>query len=240
MHRHETGPRRGGQRISPGFEVLPTATEFFAVCNQLFKVNIACCGQRDVGWRVTALEVLMHPIRSQTGHGLFRSQNALAQRMITKVLGHDTFVTAIGRLVVVHLDFFDDHLLFGFEIIFTQRRTHDIRKHLDHLALEVRQNGGVINRALLTSPRIRMRTDLVEFAIHVFRRTVRRALENHVLQKMTDATDLRRLVACSGAYKEATRHCMSSRITLGNNLQAVSQLMLTVLHDLTPEVQDPK
>ena len=60
-----------------------------------------------------------------------RAQHAAAQRMRAEVQRLAAFVGAERRLVLVHLDLFDDHLLLGVEILLAQRRPHDVGQQFD-------------------------------------------------------------------------------------------------------------
>ena len=87
---------------------------------QLGEIDQAGSHQGNVLWAVTALEIIPHGFDRQIGDRLNRAQHATAQRMLAEVQSLATVVGPERRLVLVHLDLFDDHLLFGVEIFLAQ------------------------------------------------------------------------------------------------------------------------
>ena len=94
-----------------------------AVLTNSSKSIAPAADQRDVAGAVAAAEIIAHGVDRQVGDALDGPQHAAAQRMLAEMGRLAFFVGAERRLVLVHLDFFDDHLLFGVEILFAQRRT---------------------------------------------------------------------------------------------------------------------
>ena len=96
-----------------------------------------------------------------------------------------------GRLVLAHLNLFEDHLFFGLEVVVAQRGAKDVGQQIDRLVLVFRQHGGVENRVLFVGNGVVMGAHFVELAVHVVGRAGRRSLENHVFEKMANPRDAR-------------------------------------------------
>ena len=127
------------------------------------------------------------------------------------------------RLVLDHLDLFQDDLLLGGEVGLAEHRAKDVGKHFRGPGLVLRQHGGVIDGRLLGGPGVAVRAHLVEFAVHVVSRAGGRALEGHVLEEMAHAGDVVGLVAGPGFDDELQGRGVSAGIALGDNLQSVGK-----------------
>ena len=66
---------------------------------------------------VAAGEIVAHFFDRQTADTFGRAQHALAKRMLAEVGGPALVVGPKRRLILVHLDFFENHLLLGLEIL---------------------------------------------------------------------------------------------------------------------------
>ena len=91
------------------------------------------------------------------------------------------------RLVLVHLDLFEDHLLLGAEIVLAERRPEDVGQQFHGPVLMFRQHGGVEDGVLLVGEGVVVGAHLVELAVHVVGRAAGRALEGHVFEEMAHA-----------------------------------------------------
>ena len=112
--------------------------------------------------------------------------------MAAVVQGAALVVGPEGRLVLVHQDLFQDHLLLGVEIVLAQRRAEDVGQQIDGRLLVFGQHGRVENRVLLAGEGVVVGPHLVELAVHVVGRTAGRALEDHVFEEMAHARQSRR------------------------------------------------
>ena len=127
------------------------------------------------------------------------------------------------RLVLVHLDLFEDHLLLGVEIVLAERGAKDVGQQIDGPVLVLRQHGGVVDRVLLVGEGVVMGAHLVELAVHVVGRAAGRALEHHVLEEMAHAGHGVGLVAGAGADEEPHRRRVRRGAPFGDDLQSVGQ-----------------
>ena len=93
-----------------------------------------------------------------------------------------------------------------------------------------RQHGGVENRVLLVGEGVVVGAHLVELAVHVVGRAARRALEDHVFQKMAYAGHPGGFVAGAGADEKPHGRGIGSAVALGNDLQAVGQRVFEKFH----------
>ena len=76
------------------------------------------------------VEIGFHPIASKVRDGLLRSQDTMRQRMVTVVDLGSAFVESPERLIVVHRDFLEDHVLLIVEVRFSKGGSHDVRENV--------------------------------------------------------------------------------------------------------------
>ena len=77
------------------------------------------------------------------------AQHAVAQRVVAEEGGPALVVGPERRLVLVHPDLFQDHLLLGVEILLAERGAKDVAQQGHRAVLVFRQHGRVIDRVLL-------------------------------------------------------------------------------------------
>ena len=96
--------------------------------------------QQNVARRVAAAVVVAHLFARQGGDALAwcraRSAPAGARRNASPSL----FVGHEGRLVLVHPDLFEDHLLLRLEIFLAQRRPQDVGQQIERCGLILGQH----------------------------------------------------------------------------------------------------
>ena len=138
------------------------------------------------------------------------------------------------RLVLVHADLFDDDVLLHVEVLVAQAGPQDVGEDVHRLRQVLRQDGGVKDGVLLAGEGVVVGADAVEIAVDVQGRAPRRPLEDHVLQEVRDAGDLRRLVARPGADEEAQRDGARRRAGLADDLQAVGEHVADERHGISP------
>ena len=93
------------------------------------------------------------------------------------------------RLVLVHADFFEDHLFFGLEILLAERGAKDVAQQGDGPVLAFRQDGGVEDRVFLVGEGVVVGPHFVEFAVDLIGGAAGRALEHHVFEEVAHAGD---------------------------------------------------
>ncbi len=125
------------------------------------------------------------------------------------------------RLVLVHLNLFEDHLLFGVEIVLAQRRAEDVGQQFDGLILMFRQHGGVEDGVLFVGEGVVVGAHFVELAVHLVGRAAGRALKGHVFEEMAHAGDGVVFIACAGADEEPHGRRICRGVALGDDFQAV-------------------
>ncbi len=69
------------------------------------------------------------------------------------------------RVIQIHPDFLDDHLLLGLEILLGEVRTEDVREHVEGLRQILGQAGDVVKRVLLRRLRVVLGPHPVEVAV---------------------------------------------------------------------------
>ena len=94
------------------------------------------------------------------------------------------------RLVLVHPDLFEDHLLLGVEVLAAQARPEDVGEDVHRLRQVLRQHRRVVDGVLLAGVGVVVRPDAVEVEVHVEGGPPRRALEHHVFEEVRHAGDL--------------------------------------------------
>jgi len=146
-------------------------------------------------------------------------------------VGRPAFVVrSERRLIFVHLDLFDDHLLFGFEILFSQCRAKNIAEQFHDRLLKLREHSGVVDGALLAGESIVVSAHLIELAVDVVGAPRGGSLEHHVLEKVAHSGDVGGLIASAGLHEEAERRRMGVVVALGNDLEAVAETCFEKSH----------
>ena len=205
------------------FDRFPAAAGPLAIGDQPIEIDAAGRRQDDVARCIAAAEILAHGIHRQGLDAGHRAQHAAAQGVLAEEGRAALLIGPERRLVLEHLDLFQDHFLLGLKVGLAERRAEDVGQDLGRPGLIFGQHGSVEDGRLLRSARVTMRADLVEFAVHVVGRTRGRALECHVFEKMADAGDLVGLVAGAGLDDEPQGRRVGLGIALGDDLEAVGQ-----------------
>ena len=137
----------------------------------------------------------------------------------------EQFVNQVFGIVLVHLDFFEDHLLFLGDVrVVKSRAQHQVGKDIEgdrqvlveHFRVEA---GHFLGRKRVEHPAHRVHR-LRDF----FRRAPLGALEDHVLDEVRDAVALRRFAARSRAQPDAHRNRTHVRHFFRDDHEAVRKL----------------
>ena len=213
----------GGSTIRGTLGRFPAAASPLAIGDHPLEIDSAGRRQDDVARGIAAVEVFAHGRDRQGLDAGHRAQHAAAQGVVAEEGRAAFLVGPERRLVLEHLDLFQDHFLLGLEVGLAERRAEDVGQHLRRPGLVLRQHGRIEDGRLLRGPGVAMRADLVELAVHVVGRAGGRALEGHVLEEMAHAGDLVGLVAGAGLDDEPQGRRVGLGIALGDDLQAVGQ-----------------
>src|SRR4051794_6487674 len=108
MNAFEAGVRRCPIGHPTDLVLGPISTEFASVSNEGVEIDFAGRDQRDVPGAVTALEIALHGLDLEVLDALLCAQHAMPQGMLAEVPSADQVIGPEGRLIEVHLNFFDD------------------------------------------------------------------------------------------------------------------------------------
>ena len=198
--------------------------------DQQVEIDLARGRQHDVLRAIAAGEVLPHLFHRQRADAFDRAQHAFSQRMAGEMGGPAFVVGPERRLVFVHLDLFEDHLLFGREILLPQGGPQNIAQELDGPRLELGQHRGVVDGAFFAGEGVVVGAHFVELAVHVVGRAAGGAFEHHVFEKMAHARHIVRLIAGAGLHEKSDGRGVRLVVAFGDDFQAVGELDLEKLH----------
>ncbi len=88
--------------------------------NQFVEVNIAGCCQDDVLRAVAAVEIVSHRVGRHLANGFRGAEHSPAQAAWSEVHFHRPLESSKRWLVFVLGDLFQDHLPFGFKLVFVK------------------------------------------------------------------------------------------------------------------------
>lgn len=139
----------------------------------------------------------------------------------------ENFVEHVLRIVQIHFDFFEDHLTFFFDVVRIEFRAKDeIRDDIERDRQMLVENFGVETYLLFGSERVQHAADRIHFASDGFRRPTLRALEDHVLDEMSEAVFFRDFPAGAIADPQADRDRPDVGHGLRDDDEAVGQNVL--------------
>src|SRR5271155_393193 len=207
--------------------VLDRAHVLKMLCHQfheLLVLQVTGCANNEIARSETLAVETEDGITLEGFHGIFGSQDRLAQRVIPpEVLGKD-FVDEIVGAVFVHFDFFEDHAPFTADVLYIKCGIEDEVAEDIHGDREMLvQNLDVEANALLGGKGVHVSTDGVDLSRNVLGGSMLGSLENHVLDEMRDAIPLRILIARSGLDPNTNRGRTDMLHLLGDYGQAVGQ-----------------
>ena len=152
------------------------------------------------------------------------------QRMLAE-MGRPAFVVSPERrLVVIHLDFFEDDLLLRVEVLFTQGGAKDIAKQLHDRLLELGKHGGVVDRALFAREGVVVGPHLIELPIDIVGAPCGGSLEHHVLEEVAHAGHLVAFVASARLHEESQGSRMRLAVGFRDDVEAVAERSLEEFH----------
>ena len=110
-------------------------------------------------------EVLAHLVSLKARDRLDCAQDAVTQRMCAEMGGLGSLVRDRHRVVQVHPDLFDDHLLFGLEVVAAKSGPEDVGEYVECLRKIFRQTRDVVESVFLRSLSVVLGSHSVEVAI---------------------------------------------------------------------------
>ena len=191
--------------------------------DELVPVGLAGEAQDDVGRAVPLGEVVAHLVGLQRGDRFDGAEDAVAQRVLAEVGGLGGLVGDRHRVVQVHPDLFDDHLLLGLEVVLAEGGPEDVGQDVEGRRQVLGQAGDVVERVFLGGLRVVLGPDAVEVAVDGQGVAAGRPLEGHVLEEVRDAGQLVGLVAAPRLDEEAGGDRVRLVVQLGDDLEPVVQ-----------------
>ena len=125
------------------------------------------------------------------------------------------------RVIQVHPDLLDDHLLLGLEVLLAEAGPEDVGEDVERPGQVLGQAGDVVERVFLRGLRVVLGADAVEVAVDGQGVAVGRPLEDHVLEEVRDPGQLGRLVAAPRLDEEPRGDRPRLVVQLGDDLEAV-------------------
>ena len=123
---HAEVPRgRGAKAFRAGRE-SHWPQSFWVQATRALEIDAASGCQGDVARRVAPAVIFAHRRGRQIAHALQGAEHAAAQGMDAEVGSAAFLVGPERRLVLVHVDLFEDHLFFGVEVFLAERGTEDV------------------------------------------------------------------------------------------------------------------
>ncbi len=155
---------------------------------------------------------------------LLGAQDRLAERVPLPEALREDLVDQVVRIVLVHLDFFEDHAALPLDFLLGEGGVqHQIRQDVERLGRVLVEHLHVEADGLLAGKRVQVAADAVDLARNVLRGPVRSALKDHVLDKMRDPVHFRRFVARARADPRTHRDRAHVRHFLGQHDHAVRE-----------------
>ncbi len=207
---------------------------FFGQGDDLVPVGPPGKGEHDVGRAILAGEIRAHRLDLHRGDRLHGAQDALPERVRPEVERLGRVVGDGHRIILIHLDLFDDHLLLGVEVVLAKRGAQDVGQDVERSRQILGQAGDVIERVFFGGLRVVLGADAVEVAVDRQRVAPRRSLEDHMLKEVRHARDFRPLVAAPCLDEEPRRHRAGLVVQFGDDLKAVIENRLMKWHDRFP------
>ena len=115
--------------------------------------------EHDVGRAVLGLKIGTHPVHLHPLNRLDRTQDVLTERMTAEMRGLGGIVGDRHRIILIHLDFFDDHLLLGVEVFLAKRGAEDVGEDVERLRQILGKAGDVVEGVFLGGLRVVLGAD---------------------------------------------------------------------------------
>ncbi len=178
----------------------------------------------DVAGGIGRLEILSQALLRERLNRLSRPEDRAPQRMPLPEALREHFVDEIVGRILDHLDLFEHDLFFALNVHFLKRRVHDdVRQDVDGKGQMLIEHLDVVTRVLLGRKRVELAANRVDRLCDVFGTARRRALEQHVLDKVRDAALSIGLVARSARQPHTQAHRSHLPHRLGKETKTVVQ-----------------
>ena len=200
--------------------------------HELLVLQMTGGGNDHVAGRKTLLVEIQHRIALELLDRVFGPEDGLAQRMVfPEILGKD-FVDQVVGIVLVHLDFFEDHAALAADVGGVEDRVqHQVAENVHGDGQMLVQHLDVEADAFLGGEGVHVAADGVDLARNFLGAAVLRALEDHVLDEVRDAVPLQIFVAGAGLDPDSDRGGANVLHLLGNKDQPVGQDLATDVAD---------
>ena len=184
---------------------------------------------------VAGLEVRPDLLRRHLGDRAALAEHLPPQRVVREERLVEDLVHQVGRLVLVHVDLFEDDLALGLDLVRAERRRpHDVAEDVEAQLEVLVDQAGVEGRVLLGGEGVHVAADRVDGLGDVAGAAGVGALEQQVLEEVRGPPLGRRLVARAGVHPERQGGRVGVRHLLGDDLDAVVQAGAPDRHTVRP------
>src|ERR1051326_442335 len=140
----------------------------------------------------------------ERAHGFLGPQDRLAQRMVFPETLREDFMDKIIRIVLIHLNFFQDHTLFAENILGIESWIeYKIAQNVDGDRQVLIQHLDVEANGFFSGKGVHVAADGIHLAGDIARSARLGAFEHHVFGKMGDAIQLWRFIPRAGLHPYA-------------------------------------
>ncbi len=198
--------------------------------HELFVLQMAGGTNDHVAGSKSLLVEIPHRIAFEFLYRVFGSQDRLAQRMILpEILGED-FMDQIVRIVLIHLDLFQNHAPLASDILRVKDRVqHQVAEHVHGDRQMLVQHFDVEADTFLGGEGVHVAADGIHLARNFLRGAMLRTLEHHVLDEMGNAVPLQVFIARPGLDPYPDRGGANVLHLLGDEGQPVGQDLATYI-----------
>ena len=171
---------------------------------QLRVLEIAGGGNNDVLGGIGAAEMVAQPLLRERLDALLRPENRPPERVPFPERLRENLVHEIVGRVLDHLDFFEDDFLLALDVDVVEGGTQDdVGQDVDRDRHVLVEHLHVVARVFLGGERVELAADRIDRLRDVLGRARSGALEQHVLDEMSDAALFVRLVARAARQPDA-------------------------------------
>src|SRR5208337_2104248 len=222
----ETDGRACGRRgIFPRrTDGLQTAKFLFNQFENLLVGDVAGRGDENVVWRKPVLEAAAQGFAVEIAHGFRSAEDGAAERVFRpKAAGEDVVEQVLG-IVQVHLDLFQNNLALLVDVVGIELGPQDqVGENVEGDGQVLVEHFGVEANLLLGGESVEHAADGIHFAGDIFGGAAVGALEDHVLQEMSQSVFGGDFAAGAVAHPDADRDGADVLHGLGNDNEAVRE-----------------
>ena len=210
---------------------LPAAVQRFRLLNDLVPVIVARQRQHGAFRAVHAAHIVSDALARERGNAGLGAQDGTRDRLVAVMRQHQKLKHQILRRILGHVDLLDHHALFAFDVRGIQTGgQHQIADYVHRQRQVLVHNLGVEAGAFLAGERVQLSADGVHFLGNVARGALFGALEQHVLDKVTDAVFAGRFILRTAFHPQTHRHGAVAGHVLADDAQTVRQRLQIKCH----------